>query len=85
MEELYEYLKGYKISEMFKLEDEEEIPFYVIVSEDSEKIQSALQEHKDLEADIAVLNLEEKEKILISDTEIAQDIKDVIENGLKLV
>ena len=85
MEELYEYLKGYKISEMFKLEDEEEIPFYVIVSEDSEKIQSALQEHKDLEADVAVLNLEEKEKILISDTEIAQDIKDVIKNGLKLV
>lgn len=85
MEELYEYLKEYKIFEMFKLEDEEEIPFYVIISEDSEKIQNALQEHKELEADIAVLNLEEKKKILNSDTEIAQDIKDVIKNGLKLV
>jgi len=85
MEELYEYLKEYKIFEMFKLEDEEEIPFYVIISEDSEKIQNALREHKELEADIAVLNLEEKKKILNSDTEIAQDIKDVIKNGLKLV
>ncbi|MDK2950594.1 MAG: hypothetical protein PWQ77_259 [Kosmotogales bacterium] len=85
MEELYEYLKGFKILEMFKLEDEDEIPFYVIISEDSEKIQNALQEHKNLEADVAVLNLEEKKKIFESNSEIAQDIKDVINNGLKLV
>jgi Glu-tRNA(Gln) amidotransferase subunit E-like FAD-binding protein len=85
MEELYEYLKGFKILEMFKLEDGDEIPFYVIISEDSEKIQNALQEHKNLEADVAVLNLEEKKKIFESNSEIAQDIKDVINNGLKLV
>lgn len=85
MEELYEYLKGFKILEMFKLEDEDEIPFYVIISEDSEKIQNALQEHKNLEADVAVLNLEEKKKIFESNSEIAQDIKDVINNGIKLV
>jgi hypothetical protein len=85
MEELYEYLKGFKILEMFKLEDEDEIPFYVIISEDSEMIQNALQEHKNLEADVAVLNLEEKKKIFESNSEIAQDIKDVINNGIKLV
>ncbi|ACR78903.1 MULTISPECIES: hypothetical protein [Kosmotoga] len=81
---LVECLKEYKLEEFYHLEGDE-VPFYVIVSQEPEKVIEVLQSLDDLEADVVVLSPEEKEAIGSTNSEIAAAVSKAIEKGQKVL
>ena len=81
---LVEHLKEYKLEEFYHLEGDE-VPFYVIVSQEPEKVIDVLQNLDELEADVVVLSPEEKAAIGSTNSEIAVAVLKAIEKGQKIL
>ncbi len=71
------------ISEMYYME--EEVPFFVIISEEAEKIISSLEKVQELEADVVVLTDKERKKLEEADSEIGRVVSRVLKEGQKLI
>jgi PII-like signaling protein len=82
-EKLLALEEKHSISEMYCLE--EEVPFFVIISEDADMIIKSLEEVQELEADVVVLTEEEKVALEKANSEIGKVVSRVLKEGQRLI